>query len=73
MSDCNKGKPYEAVYKLSGCKEDEFTCYDGQCVNISTRCDQIINCRDESDERDCRLLYLNNGYNKDISPFGLVI
>ena len=31
--DCSvQGKPYKRVLKLTGCKEDEFTCSDGQCI-----------------------------------------
>ena len=66
---CNNGKPYGATLKLSGCGEEEFTCSDGQCIDINSRCDQIVDCRDESDEKDCRLLVLKNGYKKDIIPF----
>ena len=25
--------------KMSGCKEDQFTCNDGQCVSMNQRCD----------------------------------
>ena len=28
----NKGKPYTRVLKLTGCKDGEFTCRDGQCI-----------------------------------------
>ena len=72
LLECNKGQPYNITLKLSGCSEDEFTCADGQCISINSRCDQIINCRDESDEQECKLLVLKNGYNKAIPPFTLV-
>ena len=68
-SACNEGLPYGATLKLSGCGEEEFTCSDGQCININRRCDQIVHCRDESDEEDCRLVVLKKGYKKDIIPF----
>ena len=32
-NDCNKGKT-QTPLKLTGCKEDEFTCNDGQCIKI---------------------------------------
>ena len=66
---CNNRRPYSATLKLSGCGEEEFTCSDGQCIDINRRCDQIVHCRDESDEEDCRLLVLKNGYKKNIIPF----
>lgn len=58
--------------KISGCAEDEFTCKDGQCIDINTRCDQIVNCRDNSDESNCNLLLLNPGYNFEVPPFTTV-
>ena len=71
--ECNKGKPYNITMKLSGCAENEFTCNDGQCIDVINRCDQIIDCRDESDEQECTLLRLKSGYNKMIPPFITVI
>ena len=65
---CNAGRPYRTLLKLSGCSKGEFTCNDGQCVTMEQRCDQIPNCRDASDEVDCRLLKLNNNYNKKVPP-----
>lgn len=71
-SVCNEGLPYSLTLKLSGCSEDQFTCDDGQCVDINSRCDQINDCRDESDEHGCQLLVLNNGYNREVPPFTTV-
>ena len=34
--ECGKGKPYTTMLKLTGCKEEvEFTCDDGQCIELS--------------------------------------
>ena len=67
--ECNEGQPYKALLKLSGCNpEGEFTCADGQCVTMEQRCNQIPNCRDESDEKGCQLLVVKDGYNKKIPP-----
>ena len=66
---CSDEKSYNIPLKLSGCGEEEFTCSDGQCIDIARRCDQIVHCRDESDEQDCKLLVLKKGYKKDIIPF----
>ena len=54
--------------KLSGCKEDEFTCDDGQCVKMELRCDKHPNCRDKTDEQNCKTLILDEGYNKRVPP-----
>ena len=66
---CNEGQPYTTLLKMSGCNPGgEFTCNDGQCVTMAERCNQISNCRDESDEVDCQLLMLKKGYNKRVPP-----
>ena len=66
---CSKGQPYTTLLKMSGCNLDgEFTCADGQCVSMEERCNQIPNCRDESDELDCKLLILKSSYNKNVPP-----
>ena len=51
---------------------DEFTCDDGQCIDINSRCNQLLDCRDESDEKDCNLLDLKSGYNIEVPPFETV-
>ena len=48
--------------------EDEFTCDDGQCIKMIDRCNQMADCRDESDENGCQLIVLKNNYNKNIPP-----
>ena len=66
---CSKGElSYKIQMKLTGCKEDEFTCNDGQCVKMEKRCNQRYNCRDKSDEINCKILSLDHGYNKRVSP-----
>jgi hypothetical protein len=35
---------------------------------MAERCDQVTNCRDESDENNCQLLWLKPSYNKLIPP-----
>ena len=67
-----KEPSYMVEMKLSACNETEFTCDDGQCVQIEQRCNQLLNCRDESDEKGCEILHLKNGYNKQVPPVTLV-
>ena len=67
--ECSKKQSsYTVEMKLSGCKEDQFTCDDGQCVKMKQRCNQLPNCRDKSDELGCEILILDQGYNKRIPP-----
>ena len=65
---CYKGRDYEIQMKLTGCKKCEFTCDDGQCIPMEKRCDQEPQCKDESDERNCKILVLQHGYNKEVPP-----
>ena len=55
--------------KLTTCGAGMFTCNNGQCIDLERRCDQTINCKDESDEDDCRMLFMKENYNKKISAF----
>ena len=57
--------------KNTECKESEFTCDDGQCVQMDQRCDQFPDCKDSSDEKGCQLVVLNEGYNKDVPPLSM--
>ena len=68
MYRCSKDRDYEIELKLTGCKANEFTCNDGQCIKIKERCDQLPQCEDESDEQKCILLVLGHGYNKEVPP-----
>ena len=36
---------------------------------MEERCNQIMNCKDESDEENCQLIEFKNNYNKKVSPF----
>ena len=65
---CSSGNTYTAELKMSGCQEKEFTCYDGQCVSVDQRCNQLPDCRDKSDERNCKILILEDGYNMEVPP-----
>lgn len=69
--ECSNGKSYEVQLKLSGCEEDEFTCNDGQCIKMKRRCDNLPNCKDESDEINCTLWTKKKGYNKEIPPINM--
>ena len=59
----------EVVVKLTTCKRGQFTCNDGQCIDMEQRCDQTSNCLDESDEDNCRTIIMKSNYNKKIAPF----
>lgn len=40
------------------CKENEFACDQGLCINADWKCDGQRDCEDASDEKNCcKLLY----------------
>ena len=66
------GKEYTVLLKLTGCNTTgQFTCDDGQCVPMEQRCNQLPECRDFSDEKNCKVLVLREGYNRNIPPVSL--
>ena len=50
------------------CRTSEFSCEDGQCVPIVQRCDDIVHCRDLSDERRCNVIRKPKGYDTMYVP-----
>ena len=57
------------VLSITGCSEDEFTCNDGSCVDMETRCDRKANCQDISDEKNCKIVSFDpTKYVKDNPP-----
>ena len=66
-----KDGEYIRHLKLTGCDTREFTCDDGQCVTMEQRCDQLSDCRDKSDETNCKVLVLSKEYNKNVPPISV--
>lgn len=38
---------------IKGCTSNQFTCANGQCVPSSSRCNNVRECADGSDEFNC--------------------
>ena len=55
--------------KFTSCQEGFFTCNDGACILMTKRCDQTVHCEDGSDEKSCKLIVMEDNYNKNIAPF----
>ena len=66
--ECERGEPYKTVLKMSGCAEGFFTCNNGDCIKMEARCDQVLNCPDESDEIKCKTIVLKRSYRKTAPP-----
>ena len=69
MEDKCKKDGLERELKLTTCVSGQFTCDDGLCVPIEQRCDQVIQCKDNSDEKNCNIINLETRYKKTIPPF----
>jgi hypothetical protein len=59
----------EYVLKLTTCREAMFTCDDGRCIDIATRCDDKTDCIDGSDESQCNIVSMSKKYMKSVAPF----
>ena len=66
--ECNDGESYTSVMTFSACTDDQFTCKEGNCVEMKRRCDGKIDCFDKTDEMECELIMSDNSYSKGISP-----
>ena len=60
---------YSLEVIFSTCSDDEFSCNDGFCIDMTKRCDNIQNFpNDMSNEAECKLLNIPQGYKKDYAP-----
>lgn len=47
---------------LTSCESDEFSCDDATCVAGDKRCNHFFDCRDKSDEKDCKMIKFAKDY-----------
>ena len=71
FNDTNEcGGNLEATIKLSltSCNETQFTCNDGLCISMDSRCNGREDCYDKSDELNCQIVDSDPSYNKGMIP-----
>ncbi len=65
---CNLEKGEKRILTLSRCFPDMYTCDTGHCIDLSNKCNTEINCKDKSDEYNCKYLRFGPNYAKELIP-----
>lgn len=65
---CDKGIGSQLELSLATCTAEQYMCNDGQCIDIADRCDAKDDCGDKTDEDNCSILQLPDGYRKFKPP-----
>lgn len=72
QSVCDEEPGEVRTLLLSPCEDGHFTCDDATCIPLYQRCDLKPDCRDGSDEKNCRLVQFPSTYRSDIPPGALI-
>ncbi|XP_023321489.1 acetylcholine receptor subunit alpha-type unc-38 [Eurytemora carolleeae] len=67
-NDKNCKELESVLLTLSTCKDTEFACSNGLCIDIEKRCNSRTDCKDKSDEVGCFRISPDKSYQKHIAP-----
>ena len=67
---CNKKSGWFNRVNLtfSQCYPNKFTCGSGHCISLEDRCSIAYDCKDQTDEKNCRKIKIKDDYAKEIFP-----
>ena len=65
---CFSGGTEERTLTFSSCTNSQYTCNDGECIDLKFRCDGKVQCDDLSDEISCYIIEESQSYRKDLPP-----
>lgn len=53
MFVCSISPAYDVCVPATLCTAEQFQCRDGRCITNSSKCNQVVDCEDASDEMNC--------------------
>ena len=53
---------------VTQCNKGQFACNTGDCIKRKHLCDGYENCEEGEDEKECDIIRLNKGYDRNKSP-----
>ena len=70
-SHCLLSNNTQVELTISVCKNDQFTCDSGQCIDLNKKCNVKKDCHDGSDELNCDLIQWQgtDEYRSEVSPY----
>ncbi|TRY67458.1 hypothetical protein TCAL_08028 [Tigriopus californicus] len=65
---CSLATGSNITLTFARCNSSQFTCDDGRCIELAQKCDGTTDCRDKSDELNCKIIQPDDTYIKQIVP-----